>query len=517
MCRHDPKQFAYMSEKSSYSQILKSSSIIGGAAAVALLLGMVRTKFAAVLIGATGIGLLANYSVIQGLIGTITGFGLYSSGVRDVAVSFAKNDQDSVGRTILSLRRMCWITGLLGLISMVILSPFLSQWTFGSYEYVLHISSLGIVLLIGSLSGGQSALLQGIRRIGDIARANILGAASGTLLSIGFYFWLGLEGIVPAMVTMSLVQFVIIQHYARQVSVPQVEMRWLDSVREAGGMVRLGLAFMWSTLIASIVGYAANALITNQIGLAAVGIYTAGFTLSGMFVNFVLGAMGADYYPRLAGIAHDRKAMCKLVNEQTEIGLLLAVPGLLGTMSLAPWIIHALYTSSFLPAVSLIQWFILGCVQRVVSWPLGFVLRALGKKKLFVVTETVFHGSHLLLLIVGLFLAKLEGAAIAFFLMNSSVTVIIYIVIRRLISFRWSSANRRLFIVFLPTILITFIFARTMPILPVTIYGVAVTALATVFCLRELVVLVGDEHRLIQMIYVIPGIKYVCRSGRLSG
>ena len=38
-----------------YGQILKSSSIVGGAVGINLLIGIVRTKFAAVLIGASGV------------------------------------------------------------------------------------------------------------------------------------------------------------------------------------------------------------------------------------------------------------------------------------------------------------------------------------------------------------------------------------------------------------------------------------------------------------------------------
>ncbi len=61
------------------------------------------------------------------------------------------------------------------------------------------------------------------------------------------------------------------------------------------------------------------------------GIYSAAFALSGMFVNFVLQAMGSDYYPRLTSVATNKAMMNRMVNEQTEIGLLLGVPGLLAT------------------------------------------------------------------------------------------------------------------------------------------------------------------------------------------
>jgi len=137
-------------------------------------------------------------------------------------------------------------------------------------------------------------------------------------------------------------------------TVPPVTLTWRQTWHEAGGMVRLGLVFMGTGLMASAVSYGTVTLITQYMGLPAVGLYSAAFALSGIFVNFVLSAMGADYYPRLTGVAHDPAAVNRLVNEQTEIGLLLAVPGLLATLALAPWIIRLFYTSEFLPAVELL-------------------------------------------------------------------------------------------------------------------------------------------------------------------
>lgn len=65
------------------------------------------------------------------------------------------------------------------------------------------------------------------------------------------------------------------------------------------------------------------------------GIYQAAWALSGLFAGFVLGAMGTDFYPRLTALIRDREAAVRAVNEQTEIGILLAVPWLLATLAFA--------------------------------------------------------------------------------------------------------------------------------------------------------------------------------------
>jgi len=483
---------------------------MGGAAGINMLIQMVRVKFAAILIGTAGVGLLANFTVLQNLIGTVAGLGIQSSAIRDIAAAAGRNEGQAIGRAVLTLRRICWATGLVGAGLIILLSSHLSQWTFGSNDYTFEICLLGLVILLANISGGQMAMIQGMLRIGDLARVNVIGSAFGTIISIGFYVWMGLAGIVPALLGAAFVQLSVSWFFARKVNVPDVSMTWGESFREAGGMVRLGLAFMWCTLMASLIAYLTNALITHQISLEAVGIFSAAFVLSRILVNFVLNAMGADFFPRLTGIASDKEAMNRMVNEQTEIGLLIAVPGLLATMCLAPWVIHIFYTSEFLPAVDLLQWFVLGCLCRVVSAPLGFVQLALGKGLWHATTETIINGFHLVLIVSGLKLIGIEGVAIAYFIAYVFYSLVMLGVARHLTGFRWSTASRQLLLILLPTVAVIFILVRMLPIWPATILGVIVTTAATVLCLRGLVLRVGHEHRLTRELCRIPGMRTMC-------
>lgn len=498
-----------MSANKSYAQILKASSIMGGAAGINLLLGMVRVKFAAVFIGATGVGLNASFGALQGLIGTLAGLGIQSSAVREIAAAVGTNDEQAIGRAVLTLRRICWLTGLAGMAAMALLSPLLSQLTFGHRGYALDIAALSLVILFGNLSGGQMALIQGMRRIGDMARANIVGAVFGTLAAIGFYASLGLRGIVPTLLAVSAFQLVLSWHFARKLPVPKVELTWRQTFAEANGMVRLGLVFMANGFMGSAVTYITIALITQYEGTQAVGLYSAAFALSGMFVNFVLGAMGADYYPRLTAVAHEKAAMSRMVNEQTEISLLLALPGLLATMALAPWILQLFYTHEFLGAVDLLQWFILGCMGRVISWPLGFVMLALGKGKWYLLTENSFNILHVALVALGLHLLGIEGVAVGFFVMYLGYILAVYLVCRHLISFAWSPACRRIAFFGLPILIATFIACRSLPLWAASALGLVFTVVVSGYCLRGLAQRVGPGHRIVRAAAKLPGGKYL--------
>lgn len=494
-----------MSSEKSYVQVLKSSSIMGAAAGIALLLGMVRVKFAAVLIGAAGVGLIASLTALQGVFSSLAGLGLQSSGVREIASAAAKGDDLAMGRAVLTLRRLCWVTGLVGMIAMALLSPLLSQLTFGHDGYTLDIAALGVVILFGNLSGGQMALVQGVRRIGDMAKVNIYGAAAGTVAAVCLYNLLGLRGIVPTLVFVSTMQLVLSSYYARLIQVPNVSLDMNQTFAEASIILRLGFPIMLNGLMGSVVTYLVITLITHYEGNQAVGLFSAAFALSGMFVNFVLGAMGADYYPRLIGVANDKNVMVQMVNEQTEIGLLLALPGLICTIAMAPWILQLFYAHEFLGAVELLQWFILGCLGRVISWPLGYVMLALGKMRYFLLAETSFNFVHIALVALLLQFYGIEGVAIAFVILYVCYTVAVLLIARFLISFIWSYECKNLIIISIGLCGACFVVSHILPIWYAIWFGLFITISVSIICLRGLIVRVGNEHMIIRLIRRIPG------------
>lgn len=369
------------SSTSSFRSILKSSSLIGGASILNILIGMVRIKFVAVLLGPTGVGLLGMYAQVTALITTMTGMGIGSSGVRQVAEAVGSHDDEKIARTIITLHRVAWLTGTLGLLVMVVFCVPLSRMTFGSSNYALSIAALGVTLLSGAIAAGQGCIINGTRRIADLAKISVIGALNGTIISIPcFYLW-GEAGIVPSLILSALAALATSWWFARRVSVKAIALPWRDSFVEARHLLLLGVSFMGGGLIMALSSYLIRIVLMRQFDLAVVGIYHAAFNLSGILVGFVLGAMGADYYPRLTAAADDNASVHRMVNDQSQISILLALPGLAAMMVFAPHIINLLYSASFDTAVPVLRWCIMGILGRVFSWPMGYVVLAKGKGK----------------------------------------------------------------------------------------------------------------------------------------
>lgn len=472
---------------SSFRTVLKSTSLIGGASFINILIGMVRTKFVAILLGPSGVGLIGTYGHITTLVSTVTGLGIGSSGVRQVAEAVGTNDEERIARTVITLRRTVWLTGSLGMLVMITLCVPISRVTFASSDYALPIALLGVTLLLTSITTGQACILRGTRRIADIARITVVGAFCSTLISIPCYYIWGVRGIVASLILSAKATLVTSWLYARRVPITPIVMSWRESRQEARTLLTLGISFMGAALVSNATAYAIQTLLIRQFSLADAGIYQAAYSLSGVLVGFVLGAMGADYYPRLTAVASDKTMVCRMVNEQSQIAILLSLPGLAAMMIFAPLIIKVFYAASFSTAVPILRWCILGILGRVFSWPLGFVVLAQGKGKLFFFTEAFACGLQFVAVLFFTRMYGLDGAGIAFFILYVFHTGLMLFVMRMLVGATWTRYSLDMTLI-ASTVMFMLMLNCTFNSTPVIAWPINMSILATVtlLCLRQL-------------------------------
>lgn len=484
---------------------------MGAAQGLNYLVALVRVKIVAVLLGPAGVGLVSLYSSVIALVGTVSGLGIASSGVREVALAFGQQDPKAAARTVRILRRACWATGLLGWGLAAALSPLLSTWVSGSTEHAVAIAMLGLTLLLGAVSGGQTALLQGLRRIGDIARTNVIAMLVNTGVAIGLYAWLGPRGIVPVLVATAGVSLGVSWWFARRVHVEPVLLSWADTFLGARRLAGLGMAFMWSGVLTAGLDMATRSLVTRQLGMDAAGLYQAAWAISGLFASFILSAMGTDFYPRLASVIHDHQIASRTVNEQTEIGILLALPGLLGTLAFAPWIMEVFYTKEFLAGSALLPWFILGVFGRVVSWPLGFIQLAKSESRWFAATETIFVGFQIGMLLWTLPRFGLLGVAYTFSITYFLYTLAMLWVAKMLIGFKLSAEVGKLLILSCLFVLLGLVVRLAMPGWAGVLTGGGITLAGGVLSLRGLAAILGPDNRLCRLMCAVPGGRWIMR------
>jgi antigen flippase len=491
----------------SYSRILRTSAITGGAAGMNMLISMVSVKFGAVLLGPAGIGQLRVFQALLGFASSLSGLGIHGSAVQSIAKANADGRADDLAATVSALRRTSWVLGLTGWVLLAALAWPVSEWAFGDTTHGSEIALLGACLLLSSLSALTMALFQGYQRIGDLARINVTSAALSTGCNIAWFAGLGQGGIVPSLLCTAAISALVPRVWSSRLPRHEIPpLPWRETLREATRLSGLGTAMMVAGLASSLTGFLIPAIVNRELGVDAVGLYAAAWGISGLFANFILGAMGADYFPRLSAVASDRTALNRLVNEQTEIGILLALPGLAATIGFAPLAIQFFYTKDFAGATSVLLWFSIGIFGRVTSWPLGFLLLARRDALLFVASELIFGAMHVGLVLACVRLWGLAGVGIAFFALYAIYNIAMLIVARVIADVNWNASTWR---IALPAACLVAAAAATRTLIADPwsyVASFAVAVLAGIIALRGLMARLGPDHRVSQVVARVPGL-----------
>lgn len=428
----------------SYGRILKTTFIMGVSSVITTILGIVRVKIIALMLGPSGMGLTGIYMTITSVVTAVSGMGIRESGVRQIAEAAGTGDCDRISRTAGSLRRAALLSGIAGLIGLLLLSGKVSELTFGSRDHGYDIALLSLATLFGAVSGGQTALIQGMRRVRDLAKVTVLGALMGTISSVPvIYFW-GESGIASYLVIVAATGVLTSWWFSRRIASVTPSMSWNEALSEAKPLMRLGSALMLGALLTPCTQYLVRTFIVRNEGLSAAGIYHASTTLSVIYVHVILNAMITDFYPRLSQASNDNTLCRSLINDQIEVGLLLAVPGILAIMTFTPLVITVLYSTQFMAAVDILRWQILGVMLQVVAWPMGFMLRAKGRGKMFLSTELFASAVNLTLSWGGLAYFGLVGIGMAYFGMNVCYVILIYLIDRKYFQFSLEKLNIQL-------------------------------------------------------------------------
>jgi PST family polysaccharide transporter len=421
--------------------------------------------------------------------------GINSSGVRQIAEAAGTGDSLRVARTVTTLRRVALILGGSGALLLAATAPWVSKFSFGDTQHAGAIALLALAVLFGEISAAQGALLQGMRRIADLARFNLWGTLYGAIGSVVIVYFLRERGIVPSLVCLAATNIAVSWWYARKVKVERVALSAAEVRREASGLLTLGVAFMGSTLAGMGAAYLVRIIVLRKLGESEAGYYQAAWTLGGYYVTFILQAMTADFFPRLSSVAHNSAECNRLVNEQAEVGLLIAGPGMLATLALAPLAISLFYAPRFSPAEEVLRWICIGMVLRVIAWPLGSIILAKGLRNLFLWSEILINLIYVAFSWIGVQLFGLKGTGIAFFGMYVVYAIGIYIIGRRVSGFRWSAANCKLALIFTPVMLAAFVCPY---LIPSRTWAMVVSGLIAVclgvYSLRTLVALVPFER-----------------------
>lgn len=300
---------------SSYSHILKYTGLFGGVQGVSILISIVRNKLVALILGPQGVGLISLFNSTVKLVSDSSNLGLSMSAVKNISEAYESNDERRIVSTVSTIRMWSLFTALTGMFLCVVLSPLLDSWTFNWGNHVLHFILLSPIVGLMAITGGETAILKGTRRLKSLAVVSLLNVAVALLTSIPLYFLWGEKAIVPSLVIAALSQMLLtISHSYR--AYPLRLSFSSGALADGYGMVRLGMAFVLAGILGSGADFIIRSYLNNVASLEDVGLYNAGYMMTMVYAGVVFSAMETDFFPRLSAVNGDTDQLNLVVNRQ---------------------------------------------------------------------------------------------------------------------------------------------------------------------------------------------------------
>ena len=400
------------SDKGAYGHVLKYTGIFGGVQGLNVIVSLVRNKFVALLLGPSGMGLVSLFNTTVQFISQSTHFGISMSAVRHLSDYPDDDTHPQIEHFVKVVRAWSMLTALLGMLVCITFGPFLSSTTFAWGDHSLHFILLSPAVAMLAVTGGETAILKGRRRLKSLAMVQVGSVLAALLISVPVYYFFGEAGIVPVIVLMAFVTMVLTIRESTRLY--PFQLRGAKGILGDGmEMIRLGVAFT----LAGIIGSSAEMLIRSWLNvtgdLDVLGLYNVGYMITITYAGMVFSAMESDYFPRLSGVQKDFAATNECVNRQMEVSLLLLSPMLAGLIIFLPLMVPLLFSQQFLPVTGMAQVAALAMYTKVLTLPVAYITLARGKSLAYLFLETSYFVVFVFLMMVCYDLWGLLGTGIA--------------------------------------------------------------------------------------------------------
>lgn len=408
----------------SYDHVLKYTWIFGGVQGFVILINLVRNKFMALLLGAGGMGLNALMTSVQNFASQCTNMGISFGAVPRLSEYYEQQNQDMLDYYIQVIRLWSLIASLLGLVFCVVISPFINDLSFTWGNHTLHYAMLALAVAMIAITGGETAILKATRRLGALARIQIYTAVVSVFLSVPLFFFFEHSGVVPAIILIAGISMLTTIAYSYRFYPLRLHFN-RTQLKNGASMIKLGIAFVLAAAIGSAAEMFIRAFLNVESSLNEVGLYNVGYMLTITYAGIVFSSMETDFFPRLSAVSKDIVKTNEMVNKQMEVSLLLLSPMLVALLTALPVLVPLLFSSEFLPVVSMAQVAVLAMYFKVLSMPIAYVTLARSYSLSYLLLETSYFVVLVTAIVVGFRIWGIWGTGLAIVIAHVSELMIV--------------------------------------------------------------------------------------------
>lgn len=402
----------HQEKEDSYSHILKYTSLFGGVQGLSILVGLVRNKLVAMILGPDGMGLVSLFNSTIKLVSDSTGMGLSMSGVKAISEAYETHDGEKLQHQIRLIRQWSLIAAVLGLVVCAVMSPLLNRLTFDWGDHTVHFILLSPVVAMMAVTTGETAILKATRQLRHLAALSVYSMLAALVISVPLYYIWWEAAIVPSLILLALSQMLLTIGYSWKLYPYKLELSG-KLTREGLGMLRLGMAFVVAGILGSGADFVIRSYLNNVASLHVVGLFNAGYVMTMTYAGLVFSAMETDYFPRISGIPDTGAELNHSVNNQIEVTLLILSPLLVVFMTALPLLLPLLYSTKFVPVLGMMKLAVLAMYFRAVTLPIEYVALSRADSLSYLLLEAIYDVAVVGFVILGYSNFGLWGTGLA--------------------------------------------------------------------------------------------------------
>lgn len=354
-----------------FKDLLKGASILGSARIVEFVVGLLKIKVSAVILGTTGIGVFNQLNFLSNKMSEFTLLSTSEALVKQIAEN--SNDAQSSDLVLSALKSyivLVCVFMVLALGILYLLSENITLYVFGdkAYSNAFLVALASLPLLVSTSI--PFSILRALKDMKSIAKARVWIALLNIFHAFPLiYFW-ELEGAILSVFLSHLVGLVVNLLYAKKLYFRRlnVSFRTLMTAKMETGYFKelfefsgFGLSIGIYVIISEFV---CRSIVVSQIGVEAIGLYSPIIMWAGLFTSVLVTSLSTQLYTSFCQ-ATNNKEIITLLND----GLRLATFGLLPLVFMAiPYrelIITVFYSEEFIEAEKYLPFHFLGVVFQV--------------------------------------------------------------------------------------------------------------------------------------------------------
>lgn len=425
--------------------IFRATAILSGSSVVTILVGLVSAKVMALFLLPTGYGYYGLLQSVVAVAALLTGMGLATGLVRQGASAASRKDEEAIADLRNGAWTLFWSVGIFSMAALVLFRDPLSRLCGVNPSNAMPV--IGIAILFTVATNIQIGTLNAYHRVGVLGTYAIVNSVVCAGVAIAAVLIWRTHGVIIAVLGGAIASWAISRVLLRRhchISGSVSRFFRRETLTAAWSLAQFGGPFTVSTMVGTGVQLALPILVFHLLSTESVGFYKASAAVAVGYLGFLVTAMGQDYFPRLSAVKDNPAALVELINEQHRLVMLLAMPIILGTLALVPYLIPLVYSRKFYPAVAILEWLLIGDIFKFSSWTMSYAILARCKTSIYFMTELIGGITMLVTTWVGVRLFGLPGLGIASVMMFVIYYGLTWIVIRREVPLVWTAANKKM-------------------------------------------------------------------------